>query len=217
MQTRDYLKYIVEKIHSTVFATVDSEGRPVTCAIDIMDYDESGLYFLTAKGKNFYDRLKSNENIAFTAMKGEDTLSCVAVSVQGKAKEIGPDRLPDLFRKNPYMAKIYPAVKSADVVVLASPLYYWNMSGQLRTAVDRLFALEEGGENLLRGNGRSGALLMAAEGHGFEDVVTYYDHLMEHLRWNNLGHVLAGGNMAVGDIEGKQEIQEAFALGKSIL
>ena len=108
MQTRDYLKYIVEKIHSTVFATVDSEGRPVTCAIDIMDYDESGLYFLTAKGKNLYDRLKSNENIAFTAMKGEDTLSCVAVSVQGRAKEIGPDRLPDLFRKNLYMAKIYP-------------------------------------------------------------------------------------------------------------
>lgn len=41
------------------------------------------------------------------------------------------------------MAKIYPAVKESDVVVLASPLYYWNMSGQLRTAVDRLFALEE--------------------------------------------------------------------------
>ena len=87
MQTRDYLKYIVEKIHSTVFATVDREGRPVTCAIDIMDYDESGLYFLTAKGKNFYERLKYNENIAFTAMKGEDTLSCVAVSVQGRAKK----------------------------------------------------------------------------------------------------------------------------------
>ena len=108
MQTRDYLETIVEKIHSAVLATVDSEGRPVTCAIDIMNYDENGLYFLTAKGKNFYDRLKANENIAFTAMKGEDTLSCVAVSVQGKAKEIGPNRLPDLFRKNPYMEKIYP-------------------------------------------------------------------------------------------------------------
>ena len=108
MQTRDYLKYIVEQIHSTVFATVDSQGRPVTCAIDIMDYDESGFYFLTAKGKNFYDRLKANENIAFTAMKGDDTLSCVAVSVRGKAKEIGSDRLLDLFRKNPYMEKIYP-------------------------------------------------------------------------------------------------------------
>ena len=118
MQTRNYLKYIVEKIHSTVFATVDSEGRPVTCAIDIMDYDESGLYFLTAKGKNFYDRLKSNENIAFTAMKGEDTLSCVAVSVQGRAKEIGPDRLPDLFRKNLYMAKIYPDERSRSALTV---------------------------------------------------------------------------------------------------
>ena len=118
MQTRDYLKYIVEKIHSTVFATVDSEGRPVTCAIDIMDYDESGLYFLTAKGKNLYDRLKSNENIAFTAMKGEDTLSCVAVSVQGRAKEIGPDRLPDLFRKNLYMAKIYPDERSRSALTV---------------------------------------------------------------------------------------------------
>ena len=69
---------------------------------------------------------------------------------------------------------------------------------------------------LLRGNGRASALLMAAEGHGFEDVVLYYDHLMEHLRWNNLGHVLAGGNMDVGDIQGKSELEEAYQLGKSI-
>ena len=114
------------------------------------------------------------------------------------------------------MNQIYPVAKACDIVVLASPLYYWNMSGQLRTAIDRLFALEEGDGNLLRGNGRASALLMAAEGHGFEDVVLYYDHLMEHLRWNNLGHVLAGGNMDVGDIQGKSELEEAYQLGKSI-
>ena len=105
------------------------------------------------------------------------------------------------------MAKIYPAVKDCDVVVLAH---------QLRTAVDRLFALEESDGNLLRGNGRASALLMAAEGHGFEDAVLYYDHLMEHLRWKNLGHVLAGGNMNTGDIQGKPELKEAFELGKAI-
>jgi len=114
------------------------------------------------------------------------------------------------------MAQIYPAVKDSDVVVLATPLYYWNMSGQIRTAVDRLFALEEGDGNLLRGHGRASALLMAAEGHGFEDVLQYYDHLMEHLNWRNLGHVLAGGNGDAGDIEGKPELQEAYELGKSI-
>ncbi len=114
------------------------------------------------------------------------------------------------------MDQVYAAVRECDVVVLASPLYYWNLSGQLRTAVDRLFALEEGGENLLRGHGRASVLLMAAEGHGFEDVLAYYDHLTDHLRWTNLGHVLAGGNGDVGDIEGKPELQRAFELGASI-
>ena len=114
------------------------------------------------------------------------------------------------------MMQIYPAVRACDVIVLATPLYYWNMSGQIRTAIDRLFALEEGDENLLRGHGRSSALLMAAEGDDFEDVLAYYDHLMEHLSWNNLGHVLAGGNGAVGDIAGKPELEQAYELGKSI-
>lgn len=114
------------------------------------------------------------------------------------------------------MSQIYPAVKESDVVVLATPLYYWNMSGQIRTAIDRLFALEEGDGNLLRGHERASALLMAAEGNGFDDVLLYYNHLVEHLRWKNLGHVLAGGNRDIGDIEGKPEIQKACDLGKSI-
>lgn len=114
------------------------------------------------------------------------------------------------------MAQIYPAVRAGDVVVLASPLYYWGMSGQLKTAFDRLFALEEEEGNFLRGNGKASALLMAAEGHGFGDAVLYYDHLMEHMGWKNLGHVLAGGNMDVGDIQGKDELGQAYALGKSI-
>lgn len=114
------------------------------------------------------------------------------------------------------MAQIYPAVRECDIVVLATPLYYWNMSGQIRTAIDRLFALEEGDGNLLRGNDRAGVLLMAAAGHGFEDVLTYYEHLMEHLKWKNLGHVLAGGNDDVGDIEGKPELKQAYELGRSI-
>ena len=114
------------------------------------------------------------------------------------------------------MDKIYPAVKGSDVVVLASPLYYWTMSGQLRTALDRLFALEEGDGNLLRGNGRASVLLMAAEGRGFEDAVLYFDHLMEHLRWKNLGKVLCGGVMDVGDAQGRKELDDARELGRSM-
>lgn len=82
--------------------------------------------------------------------------------------------------------------------------------------MDRLFALEEGDGNLLRGRGRASALLMAAEGNGFADVLAYYDHLTEHLQWTNLGHILAGGNMEAGDIQGKAELRQAYDLGHSI-
>ena len=104
----NYLKYLVEEIHTTVMATVDNNGLPVTCAIDIMDYDDSGLYFLTAKGKNLYDRLIQKGYVALTGMKGSDTLSCVAVSVGGKVQEIGSEPLSGLFEKNSYMKEIYP-------------------------------------------------------------------------------------------------------------
>lgn len=108
----NYLKYLVEQIHTTVVATVNEEGLPVTAAIDMMDYDENSLYFLTAKGKNFYKRLKETGYLALTGMKGEDTMSSVAVSLGGKVKELGEELLPRLFEKNPYMNEIYPDAAS---------------------------------------------------------------------------------------------------------
>ena len=53
MESNKYLSYLVEEIHTTVVATVDDSGLPVTAAIDMMDADENGVYFLTAKGKGF--------------------------------------------------------------------------------------------------------------------------------------------------------------------
>lgn len=112
METKGYLNYIVHEIHRTIVATVDDEGLPVTAAIDMMDCDDNSLYFLTAKGKGFYDRLIKRQFLAFTAMKGEDTMSTVAVSIRGKVRELGYARIPELFEKNPYMHQIYPTEES---------------------------------------------------------------------------------------------------------
>ena len=99
MTAVEILNYLQQVIHTTVAATTDRYGLPVTCAVDMMDADESGLYFLTAKGKGFYNRLKESGYMALTGMKGEDTMSCVAVSVSGKVKELGGALLPRLFEK----------------------------------------------------------------------------------------------------------------------
>ena len=113
------------------------------------------------------------------------------------------------------MEQIYPAYKEAEVVVLASPLYYWTISGQLKCAFDRLFAVAECDPNYTNPQKES-ALLMAAEGDGFEESVYWYDRLMGHIGWKDWGKVLCGGVMAVGDIEGKPELEEARKLGASI-
>lgn len=112
MQAKDYLTYLVNEIHTCVVATMDDDGLPVTAAIDMMDCDESSLYFLTAKGKGFYDRLTKQGYIALTGIKGKSTMTSVALSVRGKAREIGDDLIPNLFDKNPYMKEIYPTEES---------------------------------------------------------------------------------------------------------
>lgn len=118
MNTLDYLKFITDEIHTTVIATVDKNGLPVTSAIDIMDYDENALYFLTARGKGFYNRLKDKGYISLTGIKGNDTMHCVSVSVQGKVREIGKTRLDRLIEKNPYMNEIYPSEKSKQALTV---------------------------------------------------------------------------------------------------
>jgi len=118
MEAKNYLKYIVDEIHTVIVATVDSEGLPVTAAIDMMDADDSSLYFLTAKGKNLYDRLSDKKFLAFTAMKGEDTMSRVAVSIRGKVRELGNEKIPKLFEKNKYMYEIYPTAESRQALTV---------------------------------------------------------------------------------------------------
>ena len=113
------------------------------------------------------------------------------------------------------MDEVYPAYRKADVVVLASPLYYWSLSGQLRTAFDRLFAVAECDPNYTNPR-KECVLLMAAEGDDFAEVENYYDRLMGHMGWTDRGKVLCGGVLKAGDIEGHGDLDEARSLGASI-
>ena len=116
------------------------------------------------------------------------------------------------------MDAIYPHYKDADLVVLASPMYYWSLSGQLKCAFDRLFAVAELSPSYANPV-KDCVLLMAAEGDtesNFEPVRHYYHALLERLGWKDCGIVYAGGNMHVGDIAGKPQLEEAEALGASI-
>lgn len=115
MTTKDYLQVLRNEIHSTVMATVNDKGHPVTRVIDVMLVDDTTFYFLTAKGKEFYRQLTAQKYIALSGMTGgegmdvkEASLHKKAISIRGEIESIGSEKLDEIFEANPYMASIYP-------------------------------------------------------------------------------------------------------------
>lgn len=117
------------------------------------------------------------------------------------------------------MEKIYPAFKEADIIVFASPLYFWSVTAQLKTAMDRTFALVEGAQNSQIKNNKGCVMLIAAADsnkENFASVLCLYENMLEYMGWKDHGHIFAGGVMHIGDIKDKPEIEDARRLGASI-
>lgn len=117
------------------------------------------------------------------------------------------------------MEKVYPAYREADIVVLASPMYYWSISGQLKTVLDRLFAVAELDSGYANPR-KDCVLIMAAEGDTAENwkpVLDYYTALLGFLGWTDKGRVLAGGVLQAGDVAGKPALEKARELGASLI
>ena len=116
------------------------------------------------------------------------------------------------------MEKIYPEYRSCDILVFASPMYYWGFTGQLKCAIDRLFAVTES-DPAWKTPEKDCVMLMAAEGNSADNnapVLDYYHSLLKFLNWKDLGTVIAGGVLKTGDIKGHSALAEAKALGESI-
>lgn len=110
MNIEKYLKILKSEIHSVSIATVDKEGLPQARIIDIMLVDKDKLYFITARGKEFYKQLIEQEYVAITGMttgNKNDSLTKKAISIRGKVRCIGSELLDKVFEENPYMNEIY--------------------------------------------------------------------------------------------------------------
>lgn len=116
MKIEDYLQFLNEEIHSTVFSTVDDDGKPMSRVIDIMLVKENKLYFLTATTKPFYIQLLEKPYVSITGMKGEDSMSSVSITVNGEVREVGTKYLDEIFDKNAYMNEIYETEESKKIL-----------------------------------------------------------------------------------------------------
>ncbi len=91
----------------------------------------------------------------------------------------------------------------ADVIVFVSPLYFWGITGPLKTAVDRLYAVVN--SIGIEGFQRESVLLMTARGSDYSKAISWHERFESYLGWKNLGEVLGSG-----------KTEEARKLGASI-
>jgi uncharacterized pyridoxamine 5'-phosphate oxidase family protein/NAD-dependent dihydropyrimidine dehydrogenase PreA subunit len=108
MNTKEYLQFLQKDIHSTAMATIGSDGHPQARIIDIMLADDTCLYFITAKGKEFYRQLTEQKYIALTGMNQKKQ----AISLRGRIRSADPSLLEKVFEENSYMKDIYPQQES---------------------------------------------------------------------------------------------------------
>lgn len=106
-------------------------------------------------------------------------------------------------------------MKTAEVIVWATPIYYYEMSGQMKTLIDRANSLFPSDYAF-----RDIYLLTAAaededgvdEGaiHGLNGWIACYE------KARLAGNVFAGGVNDAGDIKGHPALQQAYEMGKSV-
>ena len=112
------------------------------------------------------------------------------------------------------MTEIYGKLAEADILVIASPVYFYGLSSQLKAIIDRLHAPVR---NTFRIR-KLGLLLTAATEFPnlFDAIVRQYVLTLRFFNLGSIGMVLAPGVKDVGDIQGKPVLKEAYDLGASL-
>ena len=120
------------------------------------------------------------------------------------------------------MQELYTLFDKCDVLVLASPLYFWTVSARTKAFVERLYAAvqTEPGE-YTKTVGKECVLLMTSADNAFntfENAVGFYRLTSNYLGWIDKGMVLAGG---CGGTDAPRRVPEnylkaAYMLGKGL-
>ena len=121
---------------------------------------------------------------------------------------------------NDDMQSLYPKINEATSLVIASPVYWFNVSAQTKILLDRCYAIWVGG-NRKTFEGRRFALILTFEDtdpfssgavnaiRSFQDVCRYLDARIEGMVYGSAGKA--------GEIAGNQALmRQAYSLGQRL-
>lgn len=105
-------------------------------------------------------------------------------------------------------------IVDADFVVFASPMYYFGISAQLKTVIDRFYSA-----NGAISKPKKAVLILAyadTSDSTATPVLSHYKHTIGYLGWEDFAKVIAKGVWQAGSVDSTPYIKQAYELGKSI-
>lgn len=112
------------------------------------------------------------------------------------------------------MTSIYDKLKKAEMVVIASPVYFYGLSAQLKAVIDRLHTPMRNEFQIKK----LGLILVGAAElpELFDSIIAQYRLVLNFFKLEDAGMVLVRGARNMGDVSEKA-LKEAYNFGKSIV
>ena len=120
----------LEYVGVLAFATVDEEGAPQIRNISAIHYEKDGMYFFTARGKNFCKELLEDGRVQILGCTKYKEM----IRVSGKVDQISQEEqekwINCIFEEQPYLANVYPGDTRKIGIVFAlknAEVEYFNL------------------------------------------------------------------------------------------
>lgn len=113
------------------------------------------------------------------------------------------------------MPSVEQAVKNADAIVFVSPVYFFGITAQLKTVVDRFYPIAR---DLMGRKPKLGIITAAGEQvySSTGAVMHWFDEFLKYTGCVSLGSVNAVNTLTPADLQGTAYPDQAYRFGKSI-
>ena len=107
------------------------------------------------------------------------------------------------------MQEVYPLLDEAEMIVLASPVYYHSFSGQLQCAINRIYALDKP-----RRLKKAALILSSGSNHVYSGAIyEYQNSFLNYLHLEDMGIFTAYDK----ENGAPEKLEELYQFGKSLL
>jgi len=141
----------------------------------------------------------SNHNVKVINVCNQKIHACTGCAYcrnEGLSKCVFDDDMIDIINNSNH----------ADLIVFASPIYYWGLTGQLQSTISRFYSTR-------RPNCKKYALILTSDSNGaFDAVLQQFSNIAQYFQGEIIGTITSFGTQN----KSEQKLQESFDFGKNI-